>query len=148
MTLSKCVSLHLTDSTSYIKVCWSGFWIVITSLWNFLLILLHSLYPRLQQRLKERRWSCLLFSVLIISVFCLFWAETHNSSNCGTKYWKSGWCYVFLVLFFAMSQLNVIFCHFLSESLEKKRGGNWLRTRSPLLLLFSKMCLFNYLMLI
>ena len=120
MTLSKCVSLHLTDSTSYIKVCWSGFWIVITSLWNFLLILLHGLYPRLQQRLKERRWSCLLFSVLIISVFCLFWAETHNSSNCGTKYWKSGWCYVFLVLFFCNVPIKCNFLPFLKWIIRKR----------------------------
>ena len=136
MTLSKCVSLHLTDSTSYIKVCWSGFWIVITSLWNFLLILslptcvqhIQS-RPRLQPRLKERRrWSWL--AVLIISLsFCLFWVW----DNFSVQNWKSGWCYLKLS-FCTVSQLNVIFCHFLSESLEKEGRGNWL------LCVFQEMC--------
>lgn len=118
MTLSKCVSLHL-----HLKLIWflnSHHFIVKFSPDSLPVQHIQS-RPRLQPRLKgRRRWSCL--AVLIISLsFCLFWAW----DNFSVQNWKSGWCYLKLS-FCTVSQLNVIFCHFLSESLEKEGRGNWL----------------------
>ena len=128
MTLSKCVSLHL-----HLKLIWflnSHHFIVKFSPDSLSTCVQHiQSRPRLQPRLKERRrWSWL--AVLIISLsFCLFWVW----DNFSVQNWKSGWCYLKLS-FCTVSQLNVIFCHFLSESLEKEGRGNWL------LCVFQEMC--------
>ena len=96
---------------------------------------------RLQQRLKEKKVELSSFLFSLSQSSACFELRRHNSSATVYKTENLGGA-TFFSLFFAMSQLNVIFCHFLSESLEKEKR------KLASTLVVSKMCLFNYLMLI